>query len=104
MLNDADRLHGQIPPEYFERLVEAEARSARELSDFNMEVPMRRPDGQVRWMQLHSRPRRMPDGRIIWDGVQTDITERKRAEEALRRLKEELEERSRSARRHWRKP
>jgi PAS domain S-box-containing protein len=84
VLDDAGKLHGQIEPEYYERLVEAEARSARGMSDFEMEVPMRRPDGQLRWMQLHSRPRRMADGRTVWDGVQTDITERKRAEEALR--------------------
>jgi two-component system CheB/CheR fusion protein len=34
-------------------------------------------------MRLHSRPRRLPDGRTIWDGVQIDITERKRVEEEL---------------------
>ncbi len=84
VLRDAGELHRQIPPEYFARLVEAEARSARDLSDFDMEVPMRRPDGQMRWMRLHSRPRRMPDGRVVWDGVQTDITEQKRAEARLK--------------------
>ena len=71
-------------PEYYERLVEAEARSARELADFDMEVQMRRPDGEIRWMQLHSRPHRLPDGRTVWDGVQTDVTARKRAEEEQR--------------------
>ena len=84
VLRDPGTLHRQIPPEYFERLLEAEAKSARELSDFDMETPMRLPDGQIRWMQLHSRPRRLPDGRTIWDGVQIDITERKRTEEALK--------------------
>jgi PAS domain S-box-containing protein len=83
VLRDPGTLHRQIPPEYFKRLVEAEARSAQELSDFDMETPMRLPDGQIRWMRLHSRPRRLHDGRIIWDGVQTDITELKRAEEVL---------------------
>ncbi|HET8685675.1 MAG TPA: histidine kinase dimerization/phosphoacceptor domain -containing protein, partial [Methanosarcina sp.] len=34
--------------------------------------------------QFHSRPRRLPDGRTIWDGVQIDITERKRTEKALK--------------------
>ncbi len=80
VLSDAGTLHRQILPEYFDRFVEAEARSKRELSDFDMEVPMRRPDGQVRWIRLHSRPRRMADGRTLWDGVQIDITERKRVE------------------------
>jgi PAS domain S-box-containing protein len=84
VLRDPGTLHRQIPPEYFERLLEAEAKSARELSDFDMETPMQLPDGQIRWMQLHSRPRRLPDGRTIWDGVQIDITERKRTEEALK--------------------
>jgi PAS domain S-box-containing protein len=85
VLRDAGELHRQMPPEYLARLIEAEAKSARDLSDFDMEVPMHRPDGQVRWMRLHSRPRRMPDGHVVWDGVQTDITEHKRAEEALLR-------------------
>jgi len=84
VLRDPGTLHRQISPDYFEKLVEAEARSARELSDFDMEMPMRLPDGQVKWMLLHSRPRRLPDGRTVWDGVQTDITELKRAEEMLR--------------------
>jgi PAS domain S-box-containing protein len=84
VLHDPVTLHRQIPPEYFERLVEAEVRSARELSDFDMDIPMVLPDGQMRWMRLHSRPRRLLDGRTIWDGVQIDITNRKQAEEALR--------------------
>ena len=91
VLLDAGSLHRQIPPDYYERLVEAETRSASDLSDFDMEVPMHRPDGQVRWMRLRSRPHWMPDGRIIWDGVQTDVTERRKADEALRETKDYLE-------------
>ncbi len=91
ILGDATALHRQIPPEYFARLREAEAKSAKELSDFDMEIPMRRPDGQLRWMRLHSRPRRMSDGRIIWDGVQTDVTERKQMEDELRKSRDDLE-------------
>jgi PAS domain S-box-containing protein len=49
-----------------------------------MDVPMQLPNGQVRWMRLHARPRRLPDGRTIWDGVQIDITERKKIESSLR--------------------
>ena len=65
--------------------------SARDLSDFDMEVPMHRPDGQVRWMRLRSRPHRLQDGSIIWNGVQTDVTERKQAGEALRETRNYLE-------------
>lgn len=84
VLCDAATLLRQVPPEYHKRLAQAEARSARELSDFDMEIPMRRPDGQMRWMRMHSRPRRMPGGRVLWDGVQTDVTEQRQAREALR--------------------
>jgi PAS domain S-box-containing protein len=86
VMSDAGTLRRQILPEYLDKVNEEEKRSINELSDFDMDVPIRLSDGQVRWVQLHSRPRRMPDGRIIWDGVQTDITERKRKEEDLRRL------------------
>ena len=39
------------------------------------------------------RPRRMPGGRVVWDGVQTDVTERRQIQEVLReagRRKQEL--------------
>ena len=90
VLRDAGTLHRQILPEYLPRLMEGERRSARELSDFEMEVPMKRPDGEIRWMRLKSRPQRMPDGRVIWDGVQTDITARKNMQDALRVSEERL--------------
>jgi PAS domain S-box-containing protein len=88
VLRDPGTMLRQIPPENLEQLIQAEKRSARELTDFDVEVPMRRPDGQVRWVRLRSRPQRMPDGRVIWDGVETDISERKRVEADLRASEE----------------
>ena len=54
------------------------------------------PTGEVRWLHLSSAPRRLPDGRIIWDGVQLDITERKRALERQRLLARELDHRAKN--------
>jgi PAS domain S-box-containing protein len=89
-LRDPNTLRSQIPPEYLERVITEEKRSISELSDFDMDIPMRLPDGQERWVRIHSRPRRMPDGSTIWDGVQTDITDRKKAEQALQRSEASL--------------
>lgn len=83
VLRDARVLHRQFLPEELPAFLEAERISARDLSVFEREVRMRLPDGQIRWMHIVSRPRRLPDGRTIWDGVRTDITDRKQAEQAL---------------------
>jgi PAS domain S-box-containing protein len=91
VLRDPSALHRQIPHEYMEKLAEAEERSRQDLSDFDMEVPMKRADGQVRWMRLHSRPRRLPDGGTIWDGVQIDITEMRQTQEALRASEQRIQ-------------
>lgn len=60
VLRDPGTLYRQVPQTYLERLVEAETRSARELSDLEMELPAQLPDGQAHWIRLHSRPRRLP--------------------------------------------
>jgi PAS domain S-box-containing protein len=90
VLRDAGVLLGRILPEYLPGLKEAERLSAADMSDFKFEAPVRRPNGEVRWMRLQSRPQRMQDGTVIWDGLQTDITDRKRAEEAVRGSEEKL--------------
>ncbi len=55
------------------------------------EVQHRRKDGSPVWLSLHSRAVRDEAGRIVhMDGLAVDITERKRAEEALRRREEVL--------------
>lgn len=83
LLRDPNTLYRHVPRTYLERLVEAEARGALELSDIDLELPVQLPNGQAYWIRLHSRPRRLPDGRTIWDGVLTDITKLKQAEEVL---------------------
>ena len=40
-------------------------------------------NGDIRWITAESFPRTLPDGQTVWEGVLADITDRKRAEEAL---------------------
>lgn len=43
------------------------------------------PDGRVRWVSLHARPRAVPEQRkIVWTGIITDTTERRVREEEFR--------------------
>jgi PAS domain S-box-containing protein len=83
-LADPGVLYGQILPDHRDRVMAAEAEAIAGGSVFDVEAPMRRPDGEVRWFRLSSAPRPQPDGRVVWDGFEIDITERKAAEAALR--------------------
>jgi PAS domain S-box-containing protein len=50
------------------------------------EVRLRRQDGEYRWFLFRANPLRDESGKIVkWYGVNTDIEDRKRAEDALRR-------------------
>jgi diguanylate cyclase (GGDEF)-like protein/PAS domain S-box-containing protein len=83
-LADANALYAQVLPEYFPKLIAAEQAAKRDLTDFNVEAPIRRKDGEVRWMRLRSRPERRSNGETVWNGVWTDITESVIAQERLR--------------------
>ena len=89
-LRDASVLHSQIDPEQAAAMQAEEATSLENLTDLTMELRMRRADGEWRWMQVCSRPRRVSERRVLWDGVATDITARKQAEAALRQREEQF--------------
>jgi PAS domain S-box-containing protein len=84
VLSDSSVLFSLVPEEDRPAVLAAEAAGAKEMRVVDIEVRQRRRDGEVRWMQISASPRRLPDGRILWDGIQTDITERKRGEARLR--------------------
>ncbi len=53
---------------------------------FDNESRIRHSNGSYRWMHIGAEPLRCPDGQILrWYGVNTDIEERKQAEQALER-------------------
>lgn len=57
---------------------------------FEIEVRLRRSDGEYRWHYVHGLPLRDDRGEILkWYGISTDIEDRKRAEIALRAAMEE---------------
>ncbi len=89
---DAGALRAAVLREDLEPLLAAEQVSRERLTPFEMELRhVHRVTGEIRWSLLRSAPRRRSDGVTVWDGVQFDITERKRLEEQLRERAEELE-------------
>ena len=74
----------RIHPDDLPGLSDAIAQSARTLQPCRCEFRFRLPSEDEVWVEARSNPRPMPDGGVLWNGIATDITSRKRAEEELR--------------------
>ncbi len=57
--------------------------SARTLEPFHCEFRVMLPRQGLRWRLSDAMPERMPDGSTLWHGIISDITDRRRAEQAL---------------------
>lgn len=73
-----------VHPDDRERYLGAYTDAFRARSGFGAEFRFRRFDGEWRWMRSEATPRIEPEGFGGYVGASVDITERKRAEEALR--------------------
>ncbi|MBL8291406.1 MAG: PAS domain-containing protein, partial [Bryobacterales bacterium] len=75
-----------IHPEDRDRFIETWRTAYTSGQAMDAEARVRRADGQYRWLLIRNVPLLDKKGRIIkWYGKSTDIDERKRAEQALRR-------------------
>ena len=92
VLQDASLLYGQIAEQDRELLASEEDNAMKDGRAFNVEVRIRTASGGVRWIHLSSAPMRSPDGRTLWDGIESDITERKDAEVEHEQLIRELQQ------------
>ena len=80
-----------VHPDDLPRVLSAWRQSIESGQPFTDEHRQRRSDGAYRWFQVQGLPVRDAEGRIVrWCVLQTDIDERKRAEQALRESEREL--------------
>ena len=80
---DASVLLDAMPVEDRDRWMAASKHSASTLSPMDLEVRMIAADGATCWIHTISRPTRDENGEVVWDGVDIDITEQKRAQSQL---------------------
>jgi PAS domain S-box-containing protein len=73
-----------VHPDDRHEYLDAYTRAFRSRSAFGAEFRFRRADGEWRWMRCEATPRLENDVFIGFVGASVDITERRRAEEALR--------------------
>jgi PAS domain S-box-containing protein len=91
----SDTVHAEDLP----RVVQVFARSITSGDPYDFEARLRRFNGVYRWFQVRGLPVRDADGRILrWCVLLTDIDERKRAEDALKRSEAFLAEGQRLSR------
>ncbi|WP_080290416.1 PAS domain S-box protein [Pseudomonas syringae] len=92
--SDHQWLERYIPPEDRDAVRAEIARATRSKSTYLIEHRVNRVDGSIGWALSRAVPMLDETGEIKeWFGAASDITERKNAEEALREVHENLEER-----------
>ncbi|RJX19471.1 MAG: PAS domain S-box protein [Desulfobulbus sp.] len=85
---DPMAIYGQVAEEDRQLVAAREAAALAAMQPFSAEFRVRLPGGETRWRHFRSAPRRLDNGHLVWDGIEIDITERKRAEKTLRESEE----------------
>ncbi len=81
IIADKEPMVDRMMPDFRERYFELINESARNLTPLDIELPLQDVNGKKRWVRSIAHPRREKDGFVIWDGVLTDISEQKIAEQ-----------------------
>lgn len=80
---DASCLFALLHPDDYDSVVESIFTSAKTLTPWNYEYRIKFSDGVVCWLHGNAEPELEADGSVLWHGFITDITERKKTEQAL---------------------
>ena len=84
VLGNPVSIHTAIHPDDLPEFKRRSDAARNSMQDFAWEGRVKTPLG-TRWMQVESTATQMPNGDVLWNGIQYDITDRRRSEQDLRR-------------------
>lgn len=91
MMADHNAFFDLVIPEHRELTSRVATEAILNRKPMAVEFAIRRPDGELRWIRASSAPRPGSAGWWLWDGLQVDITERKRSELELAEHRQRLD-------------
>ena len=97
MMRDIASFISRIHPEDLESWIVSVNEAVENISPWHYEGRLVKPDGEIRWWQGDSMPTRSETGEIVFCGVLLDVTDRKKAETAIRDSQRQLKEAQRLA-------
>ena len=80
ILGDPEALFQHYGPEYRKHFRQRLLDASRDMTLWDVEAEINRPDGQKRYTHALARPHKEPDGSVLWTGVILDATRIKEAE------------------------
>ncbi len=89
--NDAMAAYSLVHPDDYDEMIRLNSEAFATGKDFQWEGRMN-IGGKTRWVRIESVARALPGERRAWNGVLTDITDRKETEMKLARREEQLED------------
>lgn len=92
ILADPRAFAALIPAEDHERLLRDRASFAAGRGPSTVEIRVRKPAGELRWLRLTSATRPAPDGGLLLDGLIVDVTDSRRMAEQLAEERQRLEQ------------
>jgi PAS domain S-box-containing protein len=88
VLEDGSKAFLNLHPDDYEGIAVSTKESAKNLTPWQHEYRVIFDDGSIHILYSDAIPTREADGSVLWHGFITDITERKKTEEALRQSEE----------------
>ncbi len=91
-MKDVNHIYSRVYESDRLKLHQEEAKAIRKMSTFEAEARVVGPSGAIRWSYFVSVPTLLKNGETVWDGIEFDITDRKKIEENLQEQNSILEQ------------